>query len=296
MTHADKRAIRARLRSIDSAINFFKNRRGFAAVQLRAMRGQDEWLGGLSGQEQARASPQRLGAVLRLIDIRAEAYLTLVDDVVSQDAFMAMMNSFTDQAWQDYVGFSVYQAPPLQDDPNYRTIRERGRRWVSKGYERLDAEERKAPESPEGASDMPEKPIVFISYSWDGDSHKQWVLQLAKRLRAHGVDAVIDQMHMHLGGDTPQFMEKSITESRFVLVVCTKNYKERFDGRFRGSGYEGHIITAQMVSRVGTGKFIPVLRDEKWEIALPIALDGIFGADLSKDSDDEYNKLLIWPS
>ena len=97
---------------------------------------------------------------------------------------------------------------------------------------------------------------------------------------------------MHLVGESPHFMERSITESRYVLVICTKQYKERFDGRTRGAGYEGHIITAQMVSRVGTGKFIPVLRDENWETALPIALDGIFGVDLSKDSEDGYKTLL----
>ena len=88
---------------------------------------------------------------------------------------------------------------------------------------------------------------VFISYSWDSEEHKAWVLAFANRLRDDGIDTILDQTHLHLGGRTPEFMERSIRDSRSVLVICTGGYKQRFDGRKGGAGYEGHIITADIL-------------------------------------------------
>lgn len=293
MTPSDKRAMHARQRSIDNAVEFLKKRPGFAGAQAQAIRQRTEWEDRLSAQEKLPASPHRLQAVLRLIDIRGELYLTLVNDMASQEAFMAMMNAFTDQAWEDYVGFSVYQAPPMEEDTNYKAITDRGRHWVSEGYDRVHEKEKEPTQQVAKArTETPENPKVFISYSWDDETHKRWVFELAKRLRSEGIDAIIDQTHLALGGDTPEFMERSILESRYVLVICTELYKARFDGRVRGTGYEGHIITAQMVARVGSGKFIPVLRSHDWGTALPTALQGIWGTDLRKDSEDEYRRLL----
>jgi TIR domain len=41
----------------------------------------------------------------------------------------------------------------------------------------------------------PPAPKTFISYSWDDDAHKEWVKQLATRLRADGVDVTLDRWH-----------------------------------------------------------------------------------------------------
>jgi hypothetical protein len=86
-------------------------------------------------------------------------------------------------------------------------------------------------------------------------------------------------------------MEQSVTGSRYVLVVCTEKYKHKFDSREGGAGYEGHIITAELINQVGANKFIPVLRQGGWDAALPIALDGVFGVDLRNDSIEAYRKL-----
>lgn len=34
-------------------------------------------------------------------------------------------------------------------------------------------------------------PKVFISYSWDSESHKKWVIALSNELRKNGIDAVV---------------------------------------------------------------------------------------------------------
>ena len=138
----------------------------------------------------------------------------------------------------------------------------------------------------------PEACRVFISYSWDSEAHKNWVLRFAKRLREDGIDVILDQTHLKLGDRTPHFMEQSATGSRYILVVCTERYKAKFDAREGGAGYEANIISSELINQMGTNRFIPVLRQGRWETALPIALGGVFGADLSNDSTEEYQKLV----
>lgn len=69
-------------------------------------------------------------------------------------------------------------------------------------------------------------------------------------------------------------------------------YKRRFDLRKGGAGYEGHIITGEIVNEVGKNKFIPILRVGEWKDSVPTALSGIHGVDLRSNSLSEYRKLL----
>jgi hypothetical protein len=133
---------------------------------------------------------------------------------------------------------------------------------------------------------------VFVSYSHDSEEHKKWVLTLVERLRNDGIDAIVDQMHLTLGAYSPEFMERAVRESNRVLVVCTEQYKERFDSRSGGAGYEGHIITGEIVNEVGKNKFIPVLRSGDWKTAIPTALSGVNGVDLRNDATREYQNLI----
>jgi hypothetical protein len=47
---------------------------------------------------------------------------------------------------------------------------------------------------------MQQAPRVFMFYSHDDQAHKDWVLGLATRLVANGVDVLLDQWDMRLGG------------------------------------------------------------------------------------------------
>lgn len=67
-------------------------------------------------------------------------------------------------------------------------------------------------------------PKVFFSYSHDSGRHKDWVLTLATRLLANGVNVVLDQWDLRLGGDLPLFMESGLTEADRVLSICTNQY------------------------------------------------------------------------
>jgi hypothetical protein len=38
------------------------------------------------------------------------------------------------------------------------------------------------------------------------------------------------------------WMRKQVEESKFVLIVCTQKYKDKFDGHTGGVGWEGAIL------------------------------------------------------
>ena len=76
--------------NVDMAVTFLKKRPGFAASQHQAMSRGRELIESLSEQEKKNLTPPRLGIALRLHDIRAEAYLPLVNDVASQEAYITV--------------------------------------------------------------------------------------------------------------------------------------------------------------------------------------------------------------
>lgn len=144
-------------------------------------------------------------------------------------------------------------------------------------------------------SDAPvQSPVVFISYSWDSEPHKQWVLDLASKLQREGVQIVLDRWHLERGGDKNIFMEKAVTTSKFVILICTPSYAERANNRAGGVGYEATIITAELAENINQRKFIPVLRDGDWHSSLPVWIKSKFGVDLRGNPyvETEYKDLL----
>jgi len=144
---------------------------------------------------------------------------------------------------------------------------------------------------PDGGSNMKS---VFISYSWDDDQHCDWVRELAERLRADGVDVSLDRWAAVPGDQLPAFMERAIRENGFVVIVCTPRYKSRSDSREGGVGYEGDIMTAEVISSNNPRKFIPVLRKGEWSEAGPSWLLGKYHINLAGDpySERDYEDLV----
>lgn len=138
------------------------------------------------------------------------------------------------------------------------------------------------------------QPKVFVSYSWDNAKHKAWVRDLASRLRSDGVDARLDQWHLQPGDQLTEFMEKEVRENRFILIVCTRRYKQKSDKRKGGVGYEGDIITAEILNKRNRRKFIPLQRDGSWKLCAPSWLAASYSINLSGDpySEDQYMALV----
>lgn len=139
-----------------------------------------------------------------------------------------------------------------------------------------------------------EIPSCFLSYSWDSQEHRDWVNALGVRLRTDGIDAHWDEFDTRLGDQLPKFMEQAIRGSDFVLVICTPKYKLRSDSRIGGVGYEGNIITAELLAFGNERKFLPVLRGSDWDSSSPSWALGKRYADLRGNpySASEYDYLL----
>ena len=137
-------------------------------------------------------------------------------------------------------------------------------------------------------------PKVFISYSHDSPEHKKWVGELASKLVKKGVDVILDQWDLGLGDDVPKFMEKSVSNSDRVLMVCTETYAKKADEGQGGVGFETMIVTGELVRDLGTSKFIPIVRQKAAEKLLPKSVATRFYVDSSEEHnfDSQFEILL----
>ena len=136
---------------------------------------------------------------------------------------------------------------------------------------------------------MPKR--VFVSYSHDSNAHKNWVLELATFLRSNGIDVILDQWDVEYGDDLAAFMEKAITTSDRVIVICTNEYVRKANAGIGGVGYEKTICTAEMLRDYSNRRrFIPVVRDVVGEQKLPTFFGAALYSDLSNGRDNEESR------
>lgn len=154
---------------------------------------------------------------------------------------------------------------------------------VHKGWASLAVSVSAAPpESSPPEGEAPGAPIVFVSYSYDSEAHRQWVRKLAEHLCQKGVDVILDQWDARLGEDLGAFMEQSIRRAQRVLLICSTNYVARANAGLGGVGYEKLIVTKEVVQNTATRKFIPLIRGNM-EKTTP----DFIGARFFIDFDDE---------
>lgn len=111
-------------------------------------------------------------------------------------------------------------------------------------------------------------PIVFVSYTHESPEHKNWVKTLSADLRRNGVNALLDQWKVPLGGEFTQFMDSIRTCDR-VLLICTLVYARKANEGEGGVGYERSVITAELAKKIDTSKFVCILRDGESDDAIP---------------------------
>ena len=120
--------------------------------------------------------------------------------------------------------------------------------------------------------------MVFISYSHDSPEHEAKVLALANRLRADGIDAVLDQYESFPPEGWELWGQRQIQAARFVLMVCTGTYRRRFDGEEEsgkglGATSEAGFIRQILYDAGGVNeKFLPVLLTDADSAHIPLAL------------------------
>jgi TIR domain len=143
-----------------------------------------------------------------------------------------------------------------------------------------------------------EKPAflrVFISYSWDDEVHKEWVLKLANRLCTDGIDVILDRFSLNPGANLPHFVEQSISKSDRIVIIFTENYKLKADNRSGGVGYEYSIVNAELYNKqTSNDKIIPILRKGSMEASIPAFMQQLIHIDSRNDEmfENSYNDLL----
>ena len=113
----------------------------------------------------------------------------------------------------------------------------------------------------------PSSPVarVMISYKRQGSQLDGAVLTLATRLRNDGLDCRCDQFVENPPLGWQRWMVDEIVEANYVLVICSEQYRDSFEGknppeRGLGANWEGAIITVDLYERNGRNdKFIPVV-------------------------------------
>ena len=136
-------------------------------------------------------------------------------------------------------------------------------------------------------------PIAFISYSWESEDHKRWVLKLTANLIRNGVRVIIDEWDLkNYWDDLHLLMESGIRDSDYVLMICTPLYAEKANDRKGGVGIEHTIITGEFYDPSIKNKYIPIARSYRNKISdcLPSYLKSKYAIDFTNDS--EYDQKL----
>lgn len=141
--------------------------------------------------------------------------------------------------------------------------------------------------------DVADAPRVFMSYSHDDDEHRDWVLQLASRLRGNGVDVCLDRWDVSLGGNLAHFMERTADDSYRVIAVVSETYSRKCNDRSGGAGVEAQMLSSRLYQQLETDAVIPIIRNNP-EAVLPAFLGGRLWEDFRDPSLEEsaYERLL----
>jgi hypothetical protein len=99
----------------------------------------------------------------------------------------------------------------------------------------------------------------------------------------------------------PQWCDRQVEKSAFVLVVCTEIYLRRFKGEEApqiglGAAWEGHIITQELYNAQGRNtKLIPVTFSKNDAQFVPTTLQSATRNRLGEDYDRLYRRLTSQP-
>jgi hypothetical protein len=132
-----------------------------------------------------------------------------------------------------------------------------------------------------------ENPTIFMSYSHDSAEHKNWVLGLSNRLIKNGVNVILDQHDLTLGGDLPSYMEKGLSLENRVICVCSERYVEKANNSQGGVGYEKMIMTGELLKNVNTKWIIPIVRNNVSQVIPKFLSTKLYE---NFNDDDEFEK------
>ena len=102
---------------------------------------------------------------------------------------------------------------------------------------------------------------------------KTGVAALATRLLSNDMAIILDRWDLRIAEDITLFMEQGLAKADRVLVICTDIYVTKANLGKGGVGYERMIISAELVTNLGSRKFIPpIVRNITGENKVPPAV------------------------
>lgn len=141
----------------------------------------------------------------------------------------------------------------------------------------------------------PQRPHVFITYSWGSEFHQGKVLNLATEL-ARSCHVELDQWSLSRGENTNAFMERIVNDPRVtkVVVICDRNYAEKSRAGKGGVGTETTIMSGEVYEQMKSRhrqddaapiKFIPVVFefDAEGRPYMPVMFSGAMYVDMSTE-------------
>lgn len=134
-------------------------------------------------------------------------------------------------------------------------------------------------------------PKVFISYSQDSLNFSNRVLTFSNKLRSEGIDAILDQYEEAPPEGWPRWMENSIKEADYVVIIASQGYYEKIyeigkSGKGLGVKWESNIIYQMLYTTSSINeKFIPVIFCENDIQFIPTPLLGNTYYNISNNSD-----------
>ena len=132
-----------------------------------------------------------------------------------------------------------------------------------------------------------DNPNVFMSYSWDNNTHQQWVLKLTNDLRLKGINATMDVFETQLQTvNLNTMMISKIKNSDYIIIVLTENYAKKADDLKGGVGFE--TILTMPYLKENLGKIILLMRHQgEYAKVFPFHYKDIYAIDFSDDSEYE---------
>jgi hypothetical protein len=151
-------------------------------------------------------------------------------------------------------------------------------------------------EEPLATTETIESPTVFISYSWDDEDHKNWILGLATKLIENGVTVILDRYDLKPGKNMLHFMDEAVRKSDKVLMIFTENYKLKAEKRDGGVGYEYSIFNVELYKKITSNeKYIPILKNGTFETSIPDFIQQFIAINMTDNFrfDEKFNELLL---
>ena len=125
-------------------------------------------------------SPERLTITLQTLDIRAGAFLKLVDTMEYQELFIVLLKELVQTAWLEFAAFPIERAN--MDSPDMRrylrTITDRTAHWEAEGFRRLVPSEAVATVAVPKRIAKRQEPNPAVLENRETVSHKQAALAL----------------------------------------------------------------------------------------------------------------------